>query len=115
MKEIIIPEGTKKIDNYWFWGSGIESVSIPTSVREIGVDAFCMCKQLKRVELTSGSQLEKLGENCFCKSGIEALTLPGAVKEVGRGAFSYCDSLKTVRLEGDHEVDLSCSEVPDST
>ena len=115
MKDVTIPEGTERIGNHWFWSSGIENVTVPASVREIGADAFYGCDSLKRVTIALGSQLEKLGENCFCKSGIEALTLPGAVKEVGRGAFSYCDSLKTVRLEGDHEVDLSCSEVPDST
>ena len=61
MKNIIIPEGTEKIENYWFWRSEIESVTIPTSVREIGPDVFYNCRQLKRVTIAVGSQLEKLG------------------------------------------------------
>ena len=47
MKEIISPEGTEKIGNHWFWGSGIESVTVPASVKEIGADAFYKCKSLK--------------------------------------------------------------------
>ena len=47
MKDVVIPEGIEKIGNHWFWGSGIESVTVPASVREIGPDAFYKCKSLK--------------------------------------------------------------------
>ena len=42
-KDIVIPEGVERIGNYWFWDSGIENVTVPASVREIGTDAFCYC------------------------------------------------------------------------
>ena len=61
MKNVVISKGTEKIGNYWFWGSGIESVTIPASVREIGPDAFYNCKNLKQVTFTEGSQLKKIG------------------------------------------------------
>ena len=48
-KEVVIPEGTKRIGNHWFWGSKIESIEIPVSVREIGADAFFKCKNLNSV------------------------------------------------------------------
>ena len=34
-REVTIPESIKRIGNFWFWGTGIESVTIPASVREI--------------------------------------------------------------------------------
>ena len=83
-------------------------------MKEIGTETFYGCANLKSVTILPGSQLEKLGKSCFCKSGIEILTLPGTVKEVGRDAFSDCNSLKTIWLEGDHEIDLSRSGMPDS-
>ena len=46
-KAVVIPEGTEKIGSYWFCGSEIESVTVPTSVREIGSGAFYGCKSLK--------------------------------------------------------------------
>ena len=47
MKDVVIPEGIEKIGNHWFWGSGIESVTVPASVREIETNAFYKCKSLK--------------------------------------------------------------------
>ena len=45
-KHISIPEGTERIGSYWFWGSEIEGVEIPASVREIGACAFSGCRKL---------------------------------------------------------------------
>ena len=47
MKDVAIPEGTKRIGNYWFWDSWMESITVPASVKEIGVEAFYRCKNLK--------------------------------------------------------------------
>ena len=35
LKDISIPEGTKAIDGYLFWNSGIESLTVPASVSSI--------------------------------------------------------------------------------
>ena len=47
MKDVVIPEGTEKIENYWFWRNGIESITVPANVRKIGIYAFYGCKSLK--------------------------------------------------------------------
>lgn len=44
LKEITVPDGIEKIDNYLFWGSNVESVEISFSVKEIGTEAFCYCR-----------------------------------------------------------------------
>lgn len=49
MKTVIVPEGIKKIGSYWFWDSGIESVTIPSDIEEIGAEAFFNCKQLEKL------------------------------------------------------------------
>ena len=49
MKKIIIPEGTEKIGNHWFFCNEVESVTVPASVREIGTDAFYGCENLKQI------------------------------------------------------------------
>ena len=46
-KYVVIPERMERIGNHWFWGSGIKYVTVPASVREIGVDAFYGCESLK--------------------------------------------------------------------
>ena len=63
LREVVIPEGVEKIGNYWFYGSDIESVTTPASVREIGFLAFFCCKNLKNIKLSDG--LEEIGLNAF--------------------------------------------------
>lgn len=57
-------------------------MTIPASVREIGVDAFCDCEKLKRVIFAENSRLERLGAYCFSSSGIEKIAIPEGVKEL---------------------------------
>lgn len=49
LKKVTIPNGVERIGNYWFWNCDIESVEIPISVREIGIEAFCYCSNLKKL------------------------------------------------------------------
>ena len=57
-----------------FFESGIESVRIPSTLREIRVGALYGCKNLKSVEFSEG--LEKIGAFAFAGSGIERVVLP---------------------------------------
>lgn len=55
VKCVVIPDGVERVGNHWFWRSDIESIEIPASVREIGVEAFCNCRSLKSVTFVAGS------------------------------------------------------------
>lgn len=110
LKEIVVPDGTEKIGNYWFWGSCTESVSIPASVKEIGTEAFCRCKRLKRLVFggTAGtttnpekSLLKMIGVGAFCGcTELKSLKLPDGLEEVGICAF---------RESGLENIALPCS------
>ena len=84
---VIIPEGIDRIGSSWFWGSNIESVEIPTSVKYIDTTAFYYCQNLQNVEFVEGSQLEKIEVACFSHSGIEEIQLPRTLKKIGDDAF----------------------------
>lgn len=47
LKDVAIPNGIEKIGDRWFAGSSVESVRVPASVREIGKEAFYLCRDLK--------------------------------------------------------------------
>lgn len=64
-KDVVIPEGTEKIGRRWFQGCGVESVTIPASVKKVGDDAFLNCRSLKRVIFASEGQLEKICAGSF--------------------------------------------------
>ena len=49
LNEVTIPEGIGTIGSYWFWGSSVESVTISSDIRRIGIEAFCNCKALRNL------------------------------------------------------------------
>ncbi len=74
-----------------------KAVSIPTSVKEIGEEAFAGHTELVKVVIPP--YVEKIGYNSFagCES-LESISLPDTVAEIGNGAFSECTSLKSVKI-----------------
>ena len=44
LRDIKLPDGLTYIGKRCFYGSGLESVTIPPSVRAIGPYAFCECR-----------------------------------------------------------------------
>ena len=124
--EVIIPEVIKtfpvvSIDSYAFSSSGLESITIPDSVKTIGEKAFRECANLKTVTLGKG--VERIGNYAFSSSGLESITIPDSVKEIEIGAFYDCKNLKTVVLGKNvetigshafHSSGLESITIPDS-
>lgn len=73
------------------------AVSIPTSVKRIGKEAFAGHTELVKVDIPA--YVESIDYNAFsgCTS-LETVRIPDTVTEIGNGAFSDCTSLKTVTL-----------------
>lgn len=99
LRDVSVPDGIKHIGSYWFFGSAVESVSVPASVVTIGVDAFCRCESLKRVTFARGSAVQRIGDGCFYDTGLEEIELPGTLASVGRNAFSACRGLRAAWLD----------------
>ena len=95
-KKLVIPKETEKIGNHWFCTSDIETVKISASVREICVDAFCNCRNLRSVVFAPGSRLEKMGSGTFCGTEIRKIVIPESVTEIQEGAFWMCENLREV-------------------
>lgn len=73
------------------------AVSIPTSVKHIGKEAFLRHTELVKVEIPA--YVETIDYNAFngCSS-LETISIPDTVTSVGNGAFGGCTSLKSVYL-----------------
>ena len=73
--DIVIPEGTEKIDNNAFSvGGGLTSIVIPDSVTSIGSGAFSGC------------------------SGLTSIVIPDSVTSIGEDAFSGCSGLESITI-----------------
>ena len=80
-----------------FYGSQIQSITLPNTMTEIPDMMFMGSKKLKSITLHSG--ITKIGDKAFM--GCEALTtvtIPATVTEVGEYAFAECTALKTVKF-----------------
>lgn len=73
------------------------TVSIPTSVKHIGKEAFADHTELVKVEIPG--YVEDIDYHAFsgCTS-LESITVPDTVTSIGNGAFSGCSSLKSIKL-----------------
>ena len=110
-----LPKGLEAVGDYWFLCSDIEKVFIPSTVRELGEDAFCGCERLCEVVFESGSQLETIGDNCFSNCGLEEMVIPKSVRSIGRCAFQYCSNLRSLTFEERSQLAHVGSYIVDGT
>lgn len=70
--------------------------TVPESVKELALDAFCGNSHLKEVDI---SHVEIIGMSAFenCKN-LSSVKLSKNLKKVGGGAFYDCTNLKDIRL-----------------
>ena len=94
-KELIIPEGTKKIGNYVFYYASTDEIEIPEGVTHIGDSAFYE-SSIKRVELPDS--LISIGTYAFSGCQLESVVLPYGFETLGAYAFAYCNSLESIGL-----------------
>ena len=90
-------EGLKKIgDSAFYDRSSLESITLPSTLTEIGNHAF-FGTNLREVTLNDG--LKKIGIWAFCKcTSLESITLPSTLTEIDNYAFGGCSNLIVVTL-----------------
>lgn len=85
----------------WQWKKCLAtSVTIPSSVKSIGSDAFRGCTTLTSVTIPNG--VTTISDNAF--SGCENLTsvtIPSSVQSIGSAAFNYCSNLVSITVMAD--------------
>ncbi len=89
LEEVVLPQGLEEIGAFAFHQSGVTEVSIPGTVRSIGLQAFDDCDRLREVWLEDGVQ--SIGDYAFysCDS-LTFVGVPASVKSIGRQAFDRC-------------------------
>lgn len=98
LQEITIPNTITEIGSYAFCScTGLKAVIIPDSVTYIGYYAFKDCSGLTSVTLSEN--LASIGESAFQNcSGLKSLAIPNSVTQIGPRAFADCSGLKEITL-----------------
>ena len=88
LQSVTIPEGIISIGKDAFSESGLTAVKLPSTVKEIKQGGFHMCYDMASLELNEG--LETLGWDVFNNAkALETVTIPGTIKTIPSNAFGY--------------------------
>ncbi|MBR1531127.1 MAG: leucine-rich repeat domain-containing protein [Eubacterium sp.] len=98
LDSVTIPSSVTVIGQSAFEGSSITSVEIPSSVKTIGISAFHSCASLTGVNLNEG--LETVGATAFnaCQRLSDISDVPKTVTSIGHLSFSAGYYLKNLTL-----------------
>ncbi|MFW5780412.1 MAG: leucine-rich repeat domain-containing protein, partial [Bacillota bacterium] len=101
IENINIISGTTAISEYAFYQSDIVSLSIPSSVIEIGEMAVAQSSNLTQVNISSGSQLKSIRARAFYNNDLlESINLPLSVENIGQEIFAGCNNLVSLDYSG---------------
>ncbi len=98
LQSITIPKGVTNIGEWAFRGCyRLESITIPESVADIGGHAFENCFSLTSVSLPES--LTIINDHLFAACGsLKSITIPDSVTTIGNYAFVSCQNLRSVTL-----------------
>jgi hypothetical protein len=99
LQEIALPSRIQRIGECAFYGSGLTSITIPSTVLAIDASAFDKCEALQVVTFADGSNIAEIAGNTFraCCS-LSSITLPQSVVSIGAEAFAHCTRLSSVNF-----------------
>ena len=105
LSSVTIPSSVKDIGSWSFaFCENLKAVEIPEGVRVIENDAFANCYSLEEVKLNDG--LEEICQGAFSDcTKLRSVTLPEGLLRLRSGAFTFCTSLEEV-IFPENQVDV---------
>ena len=91
-----MPEGVTKIGRSFYGFKAMTSITLPSTLKELGDQAFANCTKLTTVTIPDG--VEKIGSSFWSCEGLTEISVPGSVKTLSGSTFYGCRNLKTVTL-----------------
>ena len=93
--------GSGIFDVIIFTARDIESISIPSHIKEISNNSFNRCGRLEKIIFESNSSVESIESFAFYEiPGKEKLVLPASLKKTDYCSFSSTRSMKSVEFLG---------------
>ena len=88
LTEFHMPDTVVILGESVFEGSGLTSVTLPSSIDKIGKRVFAECGSLASIEIPEG--VRRIEDEAFLNAAISELTLPESLTHIGDRAFSGC-------------------------
>ena len=98
INSLTLPNTVKHIDYNAFNGCrSLSSANIGTSVEYLGSGAFYYCDRLKEILLPE--TLRYIGGSAFEKTGLTEIRIPASVAFIGENAFESCKELENIDVD----------------
>ncbi len=103
VKDVILSDGVKSISNYAFLScSTLKTISIPSSVSSIGIDAFGGCENLKYNSLDGCKYLGNSSNLylwlCGAEDSVETIQISNTCRYILRSVFEGNKTIKEVNV-----------------
>ncbi len=95
---VTIPSTVAQIGNHAFWGcNSLIAATIPSSVTSIEDSTFCCCSSLTSV--TIPNTVTAIGNGAFLScTSLTSVTIPNLVTTIGNSAFYNCTQIQSVSI-----------------
>jgi hypothetical protein len=93
--EVAFEEGSRlrEIAPSAFCGVGLESFTVPASVRTIGESCFERCCSLREISFARPSTLRTVARRAFAGCKLSSIRIPASTQEIDGSAFAGCPLL----------------------
>ena len=95
IRSVTIEEGVTSVIGF-FMAKNLKTVSIPSTVTEIGNSAFNGCTSLEFADIPNS--VTTIGESAFNGTSIHSVNLPSGITEISSNAFYNCTSLTSITI-----------------
>ncbi len=87
--------------------SNLETIKLPSSVNQIGDQAFRGCSSLEIIDLSNLTSLNKISDGLFiiCEK-LKDIKFPNSILSMGSNIFGECKSLKKIDLSNLHSLKI---------
>lgn len=85
-------------ESAFFYNTSVTSVSIPATVKTIGINAFGFCSNLTSCIFEGESQLKQISNQAFHNTVLTTIDIPASVTSIGAYAFDENAELKQVYM-----------------
>lgn len=97
LQKITLSDTLQTIGAYAFAGTGLKTIALPDSLREIAECAFLSCRNLEEVKIPAN--IKYIRNSCFsCCESLSSVILPEGLLTIEAGAFNECVALTEIVL-----------------
>lgn len=109
IKSVVVPEGVESLADgdssawHFYNCTELESVVLPESLTEIGLDSFTNCTSLKNINFPNN--LSKICDAAFTNcTSLKSINIPKSLTNIVQNPFKGCTSLEKITVDANNPI-----------